>query len=148
VKFYTEEGNWDVVATTRRSLLPRSAALLGPQPRDQARSAHRPALGRQPTGFWSLLPEALHQVTIVMSDRGIPKSFRHMHGFGSHTFSMIDAADQRVWVKFHFRSQQGIENLTTRMPPRSSPTIARATGASLRGDRSRPISRNGRCRSR
>jgi catalase len=51
-------------------------------------------------------------VTIVMSDRGIPKSFRHMHGFGSHTFSMIDAANQRVWVKFHFRSQQGIENLT------------------------------------
>src|SRR6202047_4341752 len=47
-----------------------------------------------------------------MSDRGIPKSFRHMHGFGSHTFSMIDAANQRVWVKFHFRSQQGIENLT------------------------------------
>ena len=62
--------------------------------------------------FWSLLPEALHQVTIVMSDRGIPKSLRHMHGFGSHTFSMINAANERVWVKFHFRSQQGIQNLT------------------------------------
>jgi catalase len=62
--------------------------------------------------FWTLLPEALHQVTIVMSDRGIPKSFRHMHGFGSHTFSMFNAENKRVWVKFHFRSQQGIENLT------------------------------------
>ena len=58
--------------------------------------------------FWTLLPEALHQVTIVMSDRGIPKSFRHMHLFGSHTFSMINAANERVWVKFHFRTQQGI----------------------------------------
>src|SRR5699024_3406871 len=56
--------------------------------------------------------EALHQVTIIMSDRGIPKSFRHMHGFGSHTFSMINADNERVWVKFHMRSQQGIENLT------------------------------------
>ena len=62
--------------------------------------------------FWTLLPDALHQVTITMSDRGIPKSFRHMHLFGSHTFSMINAANERVWVKFHFRTQQGIQNLT------------------------------------
>src|ERR1700712_1549406 len=62
--------------------------------------------------FWTLLPEALHQVTIVMSGRAIPKGFRHMHGFGSHTFAMINAANQRTWVKFHFRTQQGIENLT------------------------------------
>jgi catalase len=54
----------------------------------------------------------LHRVTIVMADRGIPKSFRHMHLFGSHTFSMINAANERVWVKFHFRTQQGIQNLT------------------------------------
>src|SRR5690606_22665983 len=54
----------------------------------------------------------LHQVTIVMSDRGIPKSYQTMHGFGSHTFSMINAENERVWVKFHFRSQQGIDNLT------------------------------------
>jgi hypothetical protein len=47
-----------------------------------------------------------------MSDRGIPRTLRHMHGFGSHTFSMINAANERVWVKFHFRTQQGIENLT------------------------------------
>ncbi|MEH2487480.1 hypothetical protein V1280_003419 [Bradyrhizobium sp. AZCC 2230] len=50
--------------------------------------------------FWSLLPEALHQVTIVMSDRGLPKSFRHMHGFGSHNFSMINAANERSWASF------------------------------------------------
>jgi catalase len=62
--------------------------------------------------FWTLLPEALHQVTIVMSERGIPRSFRHMHGFGSHTYSFLNAGDERTWVKFHFRTQQGIENLT------------------------------------
>jgi catalase len=57
-------------------------------------------------------PEALHQVTIVMSERGIPRSFRHMHGFGSHAYSFINAANERIWVKFHFRTQQGIQNLT------------------------------------
>ena len=62
--------------------------------------------------FWTSLPEALHQVTIVMSDRGIPATYRHMHGFGSHTFSMINADNERVWVKFHFKSNQGIKNLT------------------------------------
>lgn len=70
---------------------------------------------RNPTSnwdFWTLLPEALHQVTITMSPRGIPASFRHMHGFGSHTFSFINKDDKRVWVKFHFRTLQGIKNLT------------------------------------
>ena len=62
--------------------------------------------------YWSLLPEALHQVTIVMSDRGIPASYRHMHGFGSHTYSMWNANGERFWVKFHFRTQQGIKNLS------------------------------------
>ncbi len=62
--------------------------------------------------FWSSLPEALHQITITMSERGIPKSYRHMHGFGSHTFSFINESNERVWVKFHFVCQQGIENLT------------------------------------
>ena len=62
--------------------------------------------------FWSSLPEALHQVTIVMSDRGIPATYRHMDGFGSHTFSMINAKNERVWVKFHLKTRQGIKNLT------------------------------------
>jgi catalase len=58
------------------------------------------------------LPEALHQVTIVMSERGIPRDWRHMHGFGSHTYSFINAANERFWVKFHFRTQQGIANMS------------------------------------
>src|SRR5699024_4098687 len=61
--------------------------------------------------FWTLLPEALHQGTIVMSDRRIPASYRHMHGFGSHTFSFVNADGERYWVKFHHRTQQGIKNL-------------------------------------
>ena len=62
--------------------------------------------------FWTLLPEALHQVTIVMSDRGLPASYRHMHGFGSHTFSLINEAGERNWVKFHWVCQQEIETLS------------------------------------
>ncbi|MBA4004495.1 MAG: catalase, partial [Delftia sp.] len=58
------------------------------------------------------LPEALHQITIVMSDRGIPRGYRHMHGFGSHTYSFINASNERHWVKFHWVCQQGIENFT------------------------------------
>jgi catalase len=113
VKFYTEEGNWDVVGNNTPVFFFRDPLRFSDlnhaikrDPRTGLRSADNN------WDFWSLLPEALHQVTIVMSDRGIPKSFRHMHGFGSHTFSMIDATNQRVWVKFHFRCQQGIENLT------------------------------------
>jgi catalase len=62
--------------------------------------------------FWSSLPEALHQITITMSDRGIPLSYRHMNGYGSHTFSMINANNERTWVKFHLKCQQGIKNLS------------------------------------
>jgi catalase len=62
--------------------------------------------------FWTSLPEALHQVTIVMSERGIPKSYRHMDGFGSHTFSFINQDHTRYWVKFHFKTVQGIQNLS------------------------------------
>ncbi len=62
--------------------------------------------------FWTLLPESLHQVTITMSERGLPRSYRHMNGFGSHTFSLINSDDERFWVKFHMKTGQGIENLT------------------------------------
>ncbi|MBU2089701.1 MAG: catalase, partial [Alphaproteobacteria bacterium] len=70
---------------------------------------------RSPTAmwdFWSLSPESLHQVTILMSDRGLPQGYRFIHGFGSHTFSFINAANERFWVKFHFKSMQGIKNWT------------------------------------
>ncbi|UQD70669.1 catalase [Bradyrhizobium japonicum] len=113
LKLYTEEGNWDIVGNNTPVFFFRDPLRFSDlnhaikrDPRTGLRSADNN------WDFWSLLPEALHQVTIVMSDRGIPKSFRHMHGFGSHTFSMINAANERVWVKFHFRTQQGIANLT------------------------------------
>src|SRR3546814_21094892 len=61
--------------------------------------------------FWSLSPEALHQITILFSDRGIPDGYRFQHGFGSHTFSFINANGERYWVKFHAKSMQGIKNL-------------------------------------
>ncbi len=62
--------------------------------------------------FWTLLPEALHEVTMIMGDRGIPKSFRHMDGFSSHTYSLVSAERKRFWVKFTFKTMQKIEYLT------------------------------------
>ncbi|MCG7346075.1 catalase [Sporosarcina sp. ACRSL] len=113
LKFYTEEGNWDLVGNNTPVFFFRDPLqfpdlnhAVKRDPRTNMRSA------TNNWDFWTSLPEALHQITIVMSDRGIPKSYRHMHGFGSHTYSMINENNERVWVKFHFRSQQGIENLT------------------------------------
>ena len=113
VKFYTEEGNWDLVGNNTPVFFLRDPLkfpdlnhAVKRDPKTNLRSA------KNNWDFWTSLPEALHQVTIVMSDRGIPASYRHMHGFGSHTFSLINAANERYWVKFHFRSQQGIKNLT------------------------------------
>src|ERR1700675_2060767 len=113
LKFYTEDGNWDIVGNNTPVFFFRDPLRFSDlnhaikrDPRTGLRSA------QNNWDFWTLLPEALHQVTIVMSDRGIPRSFRNMHLFGSHAFSMFNAEDKRTWVKFHFRSQQGIENLT------------------------------------
>ena len=113
LKFYTDEGNWDLVGNNTPVFFFRDPLkfpdlnhAIKRDPRTGMRSA------QNQWDFWTQLPEALHQVTIVMSDRGIPKGFRHMHGFGSHTFSFINAQNERFWVKFHFRSQQGIENLS------------------------------------
>ncbi|OWJ66691.1 catalase [Inquilinus limosus] len=113
LKFYTEEGNWDMVGNNTPVFFFRDPLrfpdlnhAVKRDPRTGMRSADNN------WDFWTLLPEALHQVTIVMSERGIPRSYRHMHGFGSHTYSFINAANERVWVKFHFRTQQGIANLS------------------------------------
>lgn len=113
LKFYTEEGNWDLVGNNTPVFFHRDPLkfpdlnrAVKRDPRTNMRSANNQ------WDYWSSLPEALHQVTVVMSDRGIPKSYRHMHGFGSHTFSMINEDNERVWVKFHMRTQQGIKNLT------------------------------------
>ncbi|MFC5698021.1 catalase [Pseudomonas sp. GCM10022186] len=113
VKFYTDEGNWDIVGNNTPVFFFRDP-LRFPDLNHAVKRDPRTGL-RSATNnwdFWTLLPEALHQITIVMSDRGIPKTYRHMHGFGSHTFSMLNAKNERVWVKFHFRCQQGIENLS------------------------------------
>jgi catalase len=113
MKFYTEEGNWDLVGNNTPVFFLRDPLkfpdlnhAVKRDPRTNLRSA------RNNWDFWTSLPEALHQITIVMSDRGIPYSYRHMHGFGSHTFSLFNADNERFWVKFHFRTQQGIRNLT------------------------------------
>jgi catalase len=113
MKFYTEEGNWDLVGNNTPVFFMRDPLkfpdlnhAVKRDPRTNLRSA------KNNWDFWTSLPEALHQVTIIMSDRGIPCSYRHMHGFGSHTFSLINANNERHWVKFHFKSQQGIKNLT------------------------------------
>lgn len=113
LKFYTEEGNWDLVGNNTPVFFFRDPLkfpdlnhAVKRDPRTNLRSA------QSNWDFWTSLPEALHQVTIVMSDRGIPASYRHMHGFGSHTFSFINAKNERFWVKFHHVCQQGIENLT------------------------------------
>ncbi len=113
VKFYTEEGNWDMVGNNTPVFFLRDPLkfpdlnhAVKRDPRTNMRSA------QSNWDFWTSLPEALHQVTIVMSDRGLPATYRHMHGFASHTFSLINADNERVWVKFHFKSNQGIKNLT------------------------------------
>jgi len=113
MKFYTEEGNWDLVGNNTPVFFLRDP-LKFPDLNHAVKRDPRTNLRNPNTNwdFWTLLPEALHQVTIVMSDRGIPRTYRHMHGFGSHTFSFINADNERCWVKFHLETQQGIENLT------------------------------------
>ena len=113
IKFYTDQGNWDLVGNNTPVFFLRDPLkfpdlnhAVKRDPRTNLRSA------RNNWDFWTSLPEALHQITIVMSDRGIPASYRHMHGFGSHTFSMINAKNERFWVKYHLHTQQGIKNLT------------------------------------
>ncbi|MGC4098404.1 MAG: catalase [Nitrospira sp.] len=111
VKFYTEDGNWDLVGNNTPVFFVKDPKKFGDfihtQKRDPRTHCKSPTMMWD---FWSLNPESLHQVMILMSDRGTPYGYRHMHGFGSHTFSMINAKNERVWVKFHFQTQQGIKN--------------------------------------
>ena len=113
MKFYTGQGNWDLVGNNTPVFFIRDPLrfpdlnhAVKRDPKTNMRSA------QNNWDFWTMLPEALHQVTIVMSDRGIPDGYRHMHGFGSHTYSFYNAGNERCWVKFHLRTQQGIKNLT------------------------------------
>lgn len=113
MKFYTEQGNWDLVGNNTPVFFlkdplkfPDLNHAVKRDPRTNLRSA------KNNWDFWTLLPEALHQVTITMSDRGLPLSYRHMNGYGSHTYSLLNAAGERHWVKFHFKTEQGIKCLT------------------------------------
>lgn len=113
LKFYTEDGNWDLVGNNTPVFFFRDPLkfidlnhAIKRDPRTNLRSPNTN------WDFWSSLPESLLQVTIIMGDRGIPASYRSMHGFSSHAYSFINKDKQRTWVKFHFRSQQGIINLT------------------------------------
>ncbi|MDB5302962.1 MAG: catalase [Phycisphaerales bacterium] len=113
LKFYTEEGNWDLVGNNTPVFFVRDPykfqMFIHTQkrhPQTNLRSAD------MQWDFWSLCPESLHQITTLFSDRGIPASYRHLHGFGSHTYSLVNNAGERVWCKFHFKSLQGIKNMT------------------------------------
>ncbi len=113
LKFYTEEGNWDLVGNNTPVFFIRDPYKFPDFIHTQKR--HPQTNLRSPTAmwdFWSLSPESLHQVTILFSDRGIPASYRHVNGYGSHTYSLINKDNQRIWVKFHFKTMQGIQCLT------------------------------------
>lgn len=113
LKFYTEDGNWDLVGNNTPVFFIKDPKKFGDFIHTQKRDPYTNM--KSPTmmwDFWSLNPESLHQVTILMSDRGTPHGFRHMHGFGSHTFSFINKDNERFYVKFHMITQQGIKNFT------------------------------------
>ncbi len=115
LKFYTEEGNWDMVGNNTPVFFVRDPMKFPDFIHTQKR--HPKTNMRSPTAmwdFWSLSPESLHQVTILMSDRGLPKGYRHVNGYGSHTYSLLNGANERFWVKFHFKTRQGIQTLTNR----------------------------------
>lgn len=113
VKFYTADGNWDMVGNNTPVFFIRDALkfsdFIHSQKRDP-RSGMRDATMQW--DFWSLSPESLHQITTLFSDRGIPKTLRHMNGYGSHTFSLWNAKGERYWVKWHFKTMQGNQTLT------------------------------------
>jgi len=112
VKFYTEEGNWDLVGNNTPMFFIKDPIkfpdFVHTQKRDPQTNLKS---GTMKWDFWSHAPESLHQVTMLFSDRGTPDGYRHMDGFGSHTYSLINAAGERVWVKWHLKTQQGIKNL-------------------------------------
>jgi catalase len=113
IKFYTEEGNWDLVGNNTPVFFIKDPKKFGDFIHTQKRDPYTNCKSATMMwDFWSLNPESLHQVTILMSDRGTPYGYRHTDGFGSHTFSMINANNERHWVKFHFKTEQGIKNFT------------------------------------
>ncbi len=113
LKFYTEEGNWDMVGNNTPVFFVRDPykfqQFIHTQKRDPRTNLRDMDMQWD---FWSLCPESLHQVTILFSDRGLPRTLRHMNGYGSHTYSLLNAEGERIWCKFHFKTLQGIECMT------------------------------------
>jgi catalase len=113
MKFYTDEGNWDLVGNNTPVFFVRDPYkfpdFIHTQKRDPRTNLRS---NTAMWDFWSLSPESLHQVTILFSDRGLPRSYRHMNGYGSHTYSFINAKNERFWVKFHFKTIQKIQCLS------------------------------------
>jgi catalase len=111
LKFYTEEGNWDMVGNNTPIFFIRDPLKFGDfihtQKRDPETNLKSPTMMWD---FWSLSPESLHQVTILFSDRGTPDGYRHMDGFSSHTFSLINSKNELFYVKWHFKTKQGVKN--------------------------------------
>jgi catalase len=113
LKFYTPDGNWDLVGNNTPVFFVRDPYKFPDFIHTQKR--HPKTNMRSPTAmwdFWSLSPESLHQVTILMSDRGLPQTVRNMNGYGSHTYAVLNAANERFWVKFHFKAMQGHKHWT------------------------------------
>ncbi len=113
MKFYTEEGNYDLVGNNTPIFFIRDPSKFSDFIHSQKRL---PDTGLRSNNmqwdFWTLSPEALHQVIFLFSDRGTPRTWRNMNGYGSHTFQWINAKGERFWVKYHFKTEQGIENFT------------------------------------
>ena len=113
LKFYTEEGNWDMVGNNTPVFFIRDAIkfpdFIHTQKRDPQTNCKNDTMQWD---FWSQVPESLHQLTILFSDRGIPQGVPFMNGYSSHTYSFINAKNERFWVKFHFKTQQGIKCFT------------------------------------
>ena len=113
VKFYTEEGNWDMVGNNTPVFFIRDPQKFADLVHTHKRNPETNL--KDPNMFWdfhSLVPESLHQLTVLFSDRGVPKGYRHMNGYGSHTFKNVNAQGQAFWVKYHFKTDQGVENFT------------------------------------
>jgi catalase len=113
LKFYTEEGNFDMTGNNTPVFFIRDPLKFPDFIHTQKRNPQTNL--KDPDMFWdflSLTPESIHQVTILFSDRGTPKDYRHMNGYSSHTFMWYNAAGEHFWVKYHFKTEQGIKNLT------------------------------------
>ncbi|MFO0728541.1 MAG: catalase [Myxococcota bacterium] len=113
IKFYTEEGNYDLVGNNTPVFFIRDPMKFPDMVHTHKRSPETNL--KDPDAFWdffSRTPESTHMVTVLFSDRGVPRSYRHMHGFGSHTFKWVNAAGEGHWVKIHLKTESGIQNLT------------------------------------